>query len=357
MEGHPDKICDFISDAIVDEYLLQDPMAHVGCEVMYKGDFMCISGEVKSFAHVDCDRIAREALFAIGYTSDWSQYNNETVRVEQLITEQSPEIVESEWAPSDDPGKKGATDQGIMFGYATAETAECVPLPILLAQNLCEYVDRARHDGVSWLRPDGKSAVTVKYVDGVPVGVVGVLMACQHSPEVSHATVEAWVREEVVPRVVGEWALPEIQIRVNMLGKFILGGPQIDTGMTGRKLVVDTYGGMGRIGGGALSGKDPSKLDRSGAYYSRWIAKKMIVAGLARRVELQVAFGFAQSAALSVWVNTFGSGEQGMVDQFARDFDFSPEGIYQSLDLARPIYRQTSKYGHFGKPGFPWEVA
>lgn len=355
-EGHPDKVCDLVADTVLDAHLAQDPDARVGCEVLYKGDLMVIAGEFTSAAQVDVEGLARGVLAEVGYVAGRSRHTDQTVQITTLITEQSLEIRAAADRASDAPGKKGASDQGIMFGMACTETPELMPLPITLAHRLSQEISLHRHLGEpDWLRPDGKTAVTVRYVDERPAEVTNVLVASQHAAEVDHGTVTAWVREQILPSALGHYLTPATVINVNPLGTFTLGGPEIDCGMTGRKLVVDTYGGMGRIGGGALSGKDPSKLDRTGAYYCRWVARQLIRAELAEKAEIQVSYGFGLSRPLSVRVDTFGTGDVAAAAKFVADFDFSPGGMLEQLDLRRPIFRATVNYGHFGKPDLPWE--
>lgn len=355
-EGNTDKVCDLVADAVLDAHLGKDPDARVGCEVLYKGDFMVVAGEVTSAAEVGVEQLARGVLAEVGYRSDKTRHNDETVHIMTLVTGQSPEIREATESASDAPRKKGASDQGIMFGMACRDTAELLPLPISLANRVSAQIARRRHSGdPEWLRPDGKSSVTVRYVDERPVAVTRVLVATQHARGVDQPVVEAWVRDEVLPAALGDWLSSETAITVNALGGFTLGGPEIDCGMTGRKLVADTYGGMGRIGGGALSGKDPHKLDRTGTYYCRWVARQLVQAGLADKAEIQVSYGFGLSRPLSVRVDTFGTGHPAEAAEFVAGFDFGPSAMIERLDLRRPIYRATTNYGHFGKPDLPWE--
>lgn len=355
-EGNTDKVCDLVADTLLDAHLEQDPGARVGCEVLYKGDFMVVAGEVTSAAVIDVEQLARAVLAEVGYTADKTRHTDQSVQITTLITGQSPEIRAATDSASDAPRKKGASDQGIMFGMACRDTPELIPLPITLAHRISAEIARRRHTGdPAWLRPDGKSSVTVRYVDERPVAVTRVLVATQHAREVDHATVDAWVREAVLPEALGDWLSADTTITVNALGGFTLGGPEIDCGMTGRKLVADTYGGMGRIGGGALSGKDPLKLDRTGTYYCRWVARQLVEAGLADKAEIQVSYGFGLSRPLSVRVDTFGTGQPAAAAEFVSGFDFEPGAMIELLDLRRPIYRATTNYGHFGKPVLPWE--
>jgi S-adenosylmethionine synthetase len=356
-EGHPDKVCDLVADSVLDAYLARDPDARVGCEVLYKGDLMVIAGEITApDAVIDVDGIARQALRDVGYVAP-EPYNDETVEVRQLITEQSREIRQASDVASDDEQEHGASDQGIVFGMASNETPELMPLPILLAHRLSAAVAGDRHAGVvPWLRPDGKTAVTVAYEDEQPVEVTTVLVSAQHRQRVSHGDVEEYVRERLAPRVLGPWLTPSTRLVVNPLGSFTLGGPEIDCGVTGRKIIADTYGGMGRIGGGALSGKDPSKLDRAGAYFCRWVARQVVTEGIAQKVEIQVAYAFGLAHPVSIAVNTFGTGDADKAQAFVAQYDFRPRAIVEHLGLRRPIYRQTANYGHFGRSGVPWET-
>lgn len=355
-EGHPDKVCDLVADSLIDAYLAQDSDTRAGCEVLYKGDLMVVAGEVTTQAEIDVDGIARAAIGSVGYRPGLSRHNSQTVGVQVLITEQSKEIRRAADRAADDPATMGASDQGIMFGFASMETPERLPLPSALAHRLGRIIAASRQSGdPGWLRPDGKTAVTVRYVDHHPVEVTHVLVAVQHSAEVNGADVGSWVRDYVVRSALGEWLTASTAIHVNPSGSFTLGGPEIDCGVTGRKIVADTYGGMGRVGGGALSGKDPSKLDRSGTYYCRWIARQLVEAGIAARAEVQVSYAFGLAQPLSVYVETFGSGDRRAAEEFVSRFDFRPEAIIERLNLRRPIYRATVNYGHFGKPGLPWE--
>jgi S-adenosylmethionine synthetase len=357
-EGHADKVCDLVADSILDAYLALDSDARVGCEVLFKGDLMVIAGEITSVASVDPETIARGVLAEVGYVAPRSPHNSETVKIISLITEQSPEIRAATDRAVDAPQSKGASDQGIMFGMACTDTPQLMPLPITIAHAISREVSGRRRAGdPDWLRPDGKSSVTVRYVNERPVEVTRILVAAQHAPGTPHATVAEWVREEVLPAAVGEWLGPNTVLTVNPLGTFALGGPEIDCGLTGRKLVVDTYGGMGRIGGGALSGKDPQKLDRTGAYYCRWIARQLVSAGYAEKAEIQVSYGFGLAQPLSVRVDTFGTGDPEECAKFVELFDFQPSAMIKRLNLQRPIFRSTVNYGHFGKPDLPWEQA
>jgi S-adenosylmethionine synthetase len=359
-EGHPDKVCDFIADSILDAYLEHDPRSRVACEVLAKGRHLVLAGEITSQGAVDRARVARQAIEEVGYLDTTEEFHAAGIEVLDLVTRQAPEIGQGVDRPSDVTGEgrdQGAGDQGIMFGYASDETPELMPLPILLAHRLALGLAADRkQDRQSWLRPDGKTQVSVRYEGGVPRGVVGVLVSTQHSPEVGREEIFAYVRGELAPRVLGEWFDPErTEIIVNPTGSFVHGGPSADCGVTGRKIIVDTYGGMGHHGGGAFSGKDPSKVDRSGTYFCRWVARTLVQEGLARRAEVQVAYAIGRARPLSVKVETFGTGDEAAAERRVAELDFRPAAIIERLDLLRPIYRSTTNYGHFGKPGLPWE--
>jgi S-adenosylmethionine synthetase len=357
-EGHPDKVCDSISDAILDAHLAQDPDAHVAVETLCKAGEVVLAGEVTSRATVDVERIVRDTVRAIGYDDPSQPFCADTLRVTNLISAQAPEIGTAVQQATDAHEKReqGAGDQGIMFGYATDETSERMPLAILLAHRLAEGLARDRRAGtVPWLRPDGKTQVSVRYEDGRPHEVTGVLVSTQHAPDVSQEEIRAYVTRTLVPRELGSWFRPDISIIVNPSGSFVQGGPSADAGVTGRKIIVDTYGGAARHGGGAFSGKDPSKVDRSAAYFCRWAARQVVNAGLARRAEIQVSYAIGHSRPMSVYVDTFGTGDPAAARAHVAQFDFSPARIIEKLELKRPIYRQTTNYGHFGKSGLPWE--
>jgi S-adenosylmethionine synthetase len=348
-EGHPDKVSDFIADSILDAHLAQDPLARIAVEVLCKDGNVVLAGEITSRATVDHAAVAREAIRAIGYTDPATAFNADGVTITELISRQAPEI-----AQGVDVG--GAGDQGIMFGYASDETPELMPLPILLAHALARRLAADRKRGtVPWLRPDAKTQVSVEYEGSTPVAVRTVLVSTQHARDVSQDVIRAYVGDRLVPSVLGAWYHPGIELLVNPTGSFAEGGPSADCGVTGRKIIVDSYGGMGRHGGGAFSGKDPSKVDRSGAYVCRWIARQVVRAGLARRAEVQVAYAIGRAAPVSVRVETFGTGDAAAAEQFVRGFDFRPAAIIERLDLRRPIYRETTNYGHFGRAGLPWE--
>jgi S-adenosylmethionine synthetase len=358
-EGHPDKVCDYISDSILDAYLAQDPRARVACETLCKSGVVVIAGEItaREGVRVDHEAVARQAIREVGYTDAAEDFHADGVRVYQFLTRQSPNIAQGVDAATNASHDQGAGDQGMMIGYATDETPELMPLPILLAHRLTRGLAEDRRAGrPSWLRPDAKSQVSVAYENGRPVEVTHVLVSTQHAADVDQDTIRDYVRGDLVPRVLGEWYRPGLRIDVNPTGSFAIGGPTADAGLTGRKIIVDTYGGMARHGGGAFSGKDPSKVDRSGAYFCRYVARQLVKAGLARRAEVNVAYAIGLAQPTAVKVETFGTGDDERAAAFVRRFDFRPAAIIEQLDLLRPIYRRTTNYGHFGKPDLPWEA-
>jgi S-adenosylmethionine synthetase len=318
--------------------------------VLCKSGQVVLAGEITSRTTVDYESIARQAIREIGYTDAGEAFNAEGVRVTQFISKQSGDI-----AMGVDTG--GAGDQGIMFGYATNETPELMPLPVQLAHKLSRRLSVARKsDERTWLRPDAKTQVSVTYEDHAPVRVETVLVSTQHTPDVSQSEILDYVASCLCPEVLGPWFGPHVEILVNPTGQFIEGGPSADCGVTGRKIIVDTYGGMGRHGGGAFSGKDPSKVDRSGAYFGRFVARQVVGRGFAERAEVQVAYAIGRAEPVSVRVDTFGTGDWRAAEDFVRTFDFRPAAMIERLDLRRPVYRQTTNYGHFGRPGLPWET-
>jgi len=358
-EGHPDKIADQISDAVLDAVLEQDPAARVACEVLVTTGLVLVAGEMTTSAYVDIPAIARGTICSVGYTDSSYGIDGESCGVLVAIGQQSPDI-----ALGVDTG--GAGDQGMMFGYASDETPELMPAPIMLAHRITRRLATLRKDGrLPWLRPDGKAQVTLEYEDGRPVRVHTVVVSAQHSPDVSHAELRAEIIERVITPVMPEqWFDPEqTRIHINPTGRFVIGGPHGDAGLTGRKIIVDTYGGMARHGGGAFSGKDASKVDRSGAYAARWAAKNVVAAGLARRCEIQLAYAIGVPEPVAIGVETFGTGaedERAIEEWIRRHFDLTPRGIIERLDLLRAIYAVTSAYGHFGREPdgngtFPWE--
>jgi S-adenosylmethionine synthetase len=356
-EGHPDKVCDFIADSILDAYIGQDPRARVACEVLCKSNLVVLAGEISARAEVNREEIARRAIEQVGYTDPRECFHAAGVQVVEHVTEQSPNISQGVDAETAADHEQGAGDQGIMFGYATDETPELLPLPILLAHRLTRGLADDRRSGrYPWLRPDAKSQVSVRYDDGRPQTVERVLVSTQHAPGVDQKTIREYVEHDLAPRVLDGYLGRTARFDVNPTGSFEIGGPTADAGVTGRKIIVDTYGGAGRHGGGAFSGKDPSKVDRSGAYFCRYVARQIVKRRLARRAEIQVAYAIGLAKPVSIKVDTFGTGDAREAEAFvAREFDFRPAAIIERLTLLQPIYRQTTNYGHFGKPGLPWE--
>jgi len=356
-EGHPDKVSDYVADSILDAHIAQDPRAHVACEVLVKEGDLILAGEITSTADVDADAVARRAVQEIGYTNEDESFCAPRIRITSLLSEQAAEIGASVRRSAAEALEQGAGDQGIMFGYATDETPELMPLPILLAHRLARTLAAHRKAGsVDWLRPDSKTQVSVLYGPEGPLEVTDVLVSTQHTQAVQLEAIRAFIAERIVPEALGEWNNSTIRLIVNPSGSFVQGGPSADAGVTGRKIIVDTYGGMGRHGGGAFSGKDPSKVDRSGAYFCRFVARELVAAGFARRAELQVAYAIGVAQPVSVKVDTFGTGDERAAADFVRTYDFRPAAIIERLQLLRPIYRATTNYGHFGKPHLPWEA-
>jgi S-adenosylmethionine synthetase len=355
-EGHPDKVCDYIADSILDSYLQQDPKSRVACEVLCKEGIAVIAGEITSGGQVDHEAVARQAIREIGYVDASEPFNADGVQIRQFVSKQSAEIAQGVDLDRNLDHDQGAGDQGIMFGYATDETPELMPLPILLAHCLARGLAEDRRSGnCPWLRPDGKTQVSVLYENSKPIAVTDAIVSPQHSPQISRGSIISYVTESLAPRVLGNWYTKKIRFHVNPTGSFVLGGPSADAGVTGRKIIVDSYGGAGRHGGGAFSGKDPSKVDRSGAYFCRFIANQLIKQGMARRAEIQISYAIGEARPLSVRVDTFGTGDAAAAVEFVKGFDFRPAAIIERFKLLRPIYRQTTNYGHFGKPGLPWE--
>jgi S-adenosylmethionine synthetase len=355
-EGHPDKVADLISDRILDACLTADPGAHVACETLVKGRDVVLAGEITTAEGLPNGRddLVRETLRQVGYDDPAAPFSAECVRVTDLISAQSLEIGR---AVSNGSGVVGAGDQGMMFGYATDETPELMPLPILLAHRLARGLAEARKSGrAPWLGPDGKTQVSVEYRDGRPERVAGVLVSTQHAEGAIEA-VKTFVRETLVPETLGGWHDPSVRVTVNPAGSWSQGGPLADAGLTGRKIIVDTYGGMARHGGGAFSGKDPSKVDRSGAYFARWVARRVVEEGLASRAEVQVSYAIGRPEPFSLSVHTFGTGDDAAAEDFVTGHDFRPGAIIERLGLDRPIYHRTTNYGHFGRAGLPWEGA
>lgn len=355
-EGHPDKVCDYIADSILDAYVAADARSRVACEVLCKDDVVVIAGEITSGGRVDHEAVARQAIWEIGYTDRHAPFNAESVRVLQMISKQSPDIAQGVDQDKNANGEQGAGDQGIMFGYATMETPEWMPLPIVLAHRLTKGLAEDRRSGkYPWICPDAKSQVCVLYEEGEPVEVTDVLVSTQHWPGVAREQIAEYVRDTLAVNALGTWLHPGIRFAVNPTGNFVHGGPSADCGVTGRKIIADTYGGAARHGGGAFSGKDPSKVDRSAAYFCRFVAREILKNKLARRVEIQVAYAIGLAKPMSVKVDTFGTGDSAGAAEFVRGYDFRPAAIIERLNLLRPIYRSTTNYGHFGKKGLPWE--
>ncbi len=357
-EGHPDKVCDYISDSILDACFEQDPASRVACETLCKSDTVVLAGEITTNAKLDYDRIVRQAVQEIGYTDASEPFCDTTLKLISLITKQSNEISQGVNAATSQSGDQGAGDQGIMFGYATDESSEMMPLPILLAHKLTKGLTEDRKAGkVSFLRPDSKSQVSVVYENNEPKLVSAVVVSTQHTAAADQKKITEYVREELGPRVLGSWWRNDLTLYVNPTGSFTHGGPSADAGVTGRKIIVDSYGGWGRHGGGAFSGKDPSKVDRSSAYFCRFVARQVVAAGLAKKAEIQVGYAIGMAKPVSVKVDTFGTGdERAAADFVVNAFDFRPRAIINRLDLLRPIYRSTTNYGHFGRTGLPWET-
>jgi len=356
-EGHPDKVCDFIADSILDAYLEQDARSRVACEVLAKSGVVVVAGEISSIAPLDHLPIVRQAIREVGYDDPSTAFDADSVQVMQHVTGQSWEIGRSVDPATNKVGEQGAGDQGIVFGYATAETPERLPLTLVLAHALsCGLAEDRRSGQMPWLRPDGKTQVSVVYEDGRPAQVSDVLVSTQHAADASTETIRRYVAETLAPRALGAWHHKDIRFTVNPSGSFVKGGPAADCGVTGRKIIVDTYGGAAHHGGGAFSGKDPSKVDRSGAYFCRYVAKQAVNAGLAERIEIQVAYAIGVAEPVAVTVDTFGTGDRAAVLDFVRGHDFRPGAIVERLRLLRPLYRRTTNYGHFGKPDLPWEA-
>ncbi|MEJ2748986.1 MAG: methionine adenosyltransferase [Anaerolineae bacterium] len=370
-EGHPDKMCDQISDAVLDAIMEQDPMARVACETAIKTGFVLLLGEITTTAFVNMDDLVRKVVTEIGFDDSSKGFDGNTCGVQVAIASQSPDIAQGvdkalEYRSNGDEEAAinaiGAGDQGMMFGYACNETDVLMPLPIYLAHNLTRRLAQVRKDGtLPWVRPDGKSQVTVEYSYGKPKRIHTVLISTQHSPEVDEATLRAGLIEHVIkPILPADLVDDDLLIYTNPTGRFVVGGPMGDAGVTGRKIIVDTYGGMGRHGGGAFSGKDCTKVDRSAAYATRWVAKNIVAAGLAERCEVQVAYAIGVAHPLSINVETFGTGKltsEQLVQLIKEQFDLRPGAIIRDLDLRRPIYRATAAYGHFGRHDIdaPWE--
>jgi len=361
-EGHPDKVCDQVSDAVLDAILSQDPNGRVACETLTKTGFVVVAGEITTNCYVEIPSIVRQTVKEIGYTSSDVGFDYETCGVLTAIEQQSPDIAQG--VDRGDPSKQGAGDQGLMFGYATDETKELMPYPIQLAHKMAMQLAKVRKNkthGVDFLRPDGKTQVSVRYEDDRPVSIEAIVVSTQHAASAKNKQIDEAMRELVIaPCVPKSMITAKTKFHINPTGRFVIGGPKGDAGLTGRKIIVDTYGGMARHGGGAFSGKDPSKVDRSACYYARYIAKHVVTAGLARRCEVQLAYAIGAARPVSMLVDTFGTGtvsDERLSQAVARVFDARPGMLIDELDLRRPIYRQTAAYGHFGRVGkdFTWE--
>jgi S-adenosylmethionine synthetase len=366
-EGHPDKVADTISDAVLDACLAQDPKSRVACETYVKSNIAIVGGEITTKAKLDYVQIARDAVREIGYVNDDDVFHADRIFVQNILTAQSPDIaqgVDAKKAKGKKTAEQGAGDQGIMFGYASDETPELMPAPIMFAHRLGRKLTEIRKAGkaAKWLRPDAKSQVSVEYVDGKPTRITNVVISTQHAAGAEHAEIEKFCIEKVIKAVLPKAMLTkDTEYLINPTGKFVVGGPQGDTGLTGRKIIVDTYGGMGRHGGGAFSGKDPSKVERSAAYMGRWVAKNIVAAGLAAKAEVQFAYAIGHPEPVSVHIDTFGTGivsDDAILQAVLKIFSFRPAEIIKQLNLLRPIYSKTTNYGHFGKndADLTWET-
>lgn len=358
-EGHPDKMADQISDAVLDAILTEDKNARVAVETMVKTGMAIIAGEVRTDTYVDLEDIVRDVILDIGYDSSDVGFDGASCAVLNAIGKQSSDIAQG--VDEADNKDLGAGDQGLMFGYATNETDSYMPAPIYYSHRLVEHQAKLRKNGVlPWLRPDAKSQVTLRYENGLPVAVDAVVLSTQHNPEISLSDLREAVMEHIIkPVLPAEWLHSDTRYHINPTGNFVIGGPVGDCGLTGRKIIVDTYGGMARHGGGAFSGKDPSKVDRSAAYAGRYVAKNIVAAGLADKCEIQVSYAIGVSEPTSISINTFGTNkvDEALIADLVREhFDLRPRGIIEMLDLLRPIYRPTAAYGHFGREGFSWEA-
>ena len=371
-EGHPDKVADLISDSVLDACLAQDRSSRVACETMVKSNMVILAGEITIpkigqrpiDTVLNVEAIVRAAIREIGYVNDDDVFHADKVFINNYLTTQSPDIaqgVDARKAKGKKTAEQGAGDQGLMFGYACNETPELMPTPVMFAHRLGRKLTQIRKSGKDgWLRPDAKSQVSVRYENDRPVSVENVVISTQHTADVSHAEIERYLIENVIRKVIPARMLTrKTEYLINPTGRFVIGGPQGDSGLTGRKIIVDTYGGWGRHGGGAFSGKDPSKVDRSAAYMCRWVAKNIVASGLADIAELQVAYAIGHPEPVSVYVDTMGTGkvrDEKIARAVTKIFGFKPADITRQLNLLRPIYRQTTNYGHFGKAGLPWEL-
>ena len=363
-EGHPDKVSDSISDSVLDACLEQDPHSRVACETLVKSNCVTIAGEITTASKFDYEDVVREAIRKIGYTNDDDVFHADQVFITNQLTAQSRDIgqgVDAAAADGKGTAEQGAGDQGIMFGYACNETEELMPAPVMFAHRILRRMAEIRHAGekAPWLRPDCKSQVALQYEDGKMVAIQNVVVSTQHAADASNRLIREFITEEVIkPSLPENLLTPDTQYLINPTGRFVIGGPQGDSGLTGRKIIVDTYGGWGRHGGGAFSGKDPSKVDRSAAYMCRWVAKNVVSAGLADRVEIQLAYAIGHPEPTSITLDCFGTEkvDESKIEKAVREvFSFKPADIVSQLNLLRPFYRETTHYGHFGKAGLPWE--
>lgn len=362
-EGHPDKVADAISDSVLDACLTQDPQSRVAVETLVKADQVVVAGELTTSAKIDVEKIIRQTVREVGYTYEDCVFHADRVKISNFLSRQSPDIaqgVDARAAEGKATAEQGAGDQGIIFGYACNETEQLMPAALTCAHAITGRLSELRRAGkVAWLRPDAKSQVSLRYEKGKPVECVAVVVSTQHDAQVTHGEIERFVRDEVVKNVLPAHLITKnTKYFINPTGRFVIGGPEGDAGVTGRKIIVDTYGGAARHGGGAFSGKDPSKVDRSAAYMCRWVAKNVVAAGLATRCELQVAYAIGYPEPVSILVETFGTAkvpQEKIEAAVGKVFSFKPAEIIRQLDLLRPIYRQTTNYGHFGKATLPWE--
>ena len=351
-EGHPDKVCDYIADSILDAHLEQDPKSRVACEVLCKDEHVVIAGEIKSTAAVNVEAIVRGAINEIGYDDAGRRFNAAGVSVLNFLGKQADDIARG----VDNGLDLGAGDQGLVFGFASNETAEFLPLPITLAHRITRALAEARKTArAAWLRPDAKSQVSVRYEGNAPVEVTAIVVSTQHAVGISQQDIRRFLETELLPQSLKEWWHSGIHILVNPTGEFSIGGPEGDCGVTGRKIIVDTYGGFARHGGGAFSGKDATKVDRSGAYFARFVARQLVKRGIAAKAEIQIAYAIGVAQPVSLSVDTWGTGDERAAEKFAAQFDYRPAAIIERLDLLKPVYRDTTNYGHFGKPYLTWE--
>ena len=351
-EGHPDKVSDYVADSSLDAHLEQDPNSRVACEVLCKDNHLIVAGEITSKAQVDVEKVAVEAIREIGYTDRARRFHADGLTILNLIGKQAADIAQG----VDNGADMGAGDQGLMFGFATDHTPERMPLPVSLAHRITRSLAELRKTAaVDWLRPDAKSQVSVRFDGAKPVEVTAVVVSTQHALGLDQEILRAFIREQVLPKALGDWWYSGIQIYINPTGEFSIGGPEGDCGVTGRKIIVDTYGGFARHGGGAFSGKDPTKVDRSAAYFARYVAQQIVRNGIATTAEIQIAYAIGVAQPVSLRVDTWRTGDEAAAEEFARKFDYRPAAIIERLDLLKPIYRSTTNYGHFGKPGLNWE--